>query len=428
MTKIDPFILRRFMDSTDVKNNTLDVVYLNLQSDPLTTMTIQFHTINKSNPSSKIFYRKEDINGTWKESTGDFRDAAATGKKRKIHWVEITDLEPDTVYQFKIEEDEVNITRKFKTFPSDLTNGRTLKLAHASDPHFKHSMTEPFQYFEPICDAMGGKNEDGFDADIIIGGGDYTIDDGREGLEYTIAWIEFLKTIQDKFVSSDGCMIPFVPVVGNHDTRRQKDDEVGLGNSANYERMFAFPTQDINEVDLAGYGHLEFGDYLQLLILDSGWLSGDSGKNRVFVEEYIDDSKTHIIPINHVPMYSFREGNYTQQQALINAYEQTLINNNVKLSLAGHNHNYKRTEPLIDGEIDSENGIIHMGDGGWGHSRSLSDPNDLYIPDQIVKVAYENYESQDAGHFIGVEIHEDKLNVKSINTANIIFDEIDIIV
>src|SRR5262249_6155434 len=132
------------------------------------------------------------------------------------------------------------------------------------------------------------------------------------------------------------------------------------------------------------YATLDFGDYLSLVLLDTGHNSPIAGEQTDWLDKVLTPRRDHphVIAVNHVPAYpSFRaaaatasdkdpagEGN---RQHWVPLFEK----HNVDLVLEHRDHTFKRTHPLKNGHADP-NGIVYLGDGSWGKLRAPKKPED----------------------------------------------------
>src|SRR5699024_1292586 len=274
-----------------------DLIYLTWTDDPLTTMTIQWHTINNPNPNPEVLYRRENSKGSWSVAVGTVRDMPVSSVGRQIHWTDIKGLSPDAGYEFRFAGDSKGKVYKFKTMPENL-NDHPLKIATSSDSHDHYSA----DWFVPMTKLMGGTVAGGLDADIIVGIGDFTYDNGRAGQRFTDEWIDLLKHFQDAFVNSEGYIIPMIQTVGNHDTLYQVEGITAPDNAPNFKALFAFPTQDDLPTQRPFYGRLNFGDYLQVIMIDRPW-GAPVDEVTPWVRDVIDDRFKHVIPFIHYQLY-----------------------------------------------------------------------------------------------------------------------------
>ena len=135
----------------------------------------------------------------------------------------------------------------------------------------------------------------------------------------------------------------------------------------------------------------DFGDYLSLVLLDTGHTSPLEGEQTSWLEKALKARTDHpnVFAVNHVPAYpSFRNmAPSPSEQAGVPAKAGTGHGNRehwcplfdkyrVPVVLEHHDHTFKRTKPLIDG-MANDNGVLYLGDGSWGRLRSPNSPEKL---------------------------------------------------
>jgi hypothetical protein len=130
---------------------------------------------------------------------------------------------------------------------------------------------------------------------------------------------------------------------------------------------------------------LDFGDYLGLVLLDTGHTSPIAGEQTDWLEKALKARAEHpnVIVVNHVPAYpSYRrmEGDPGQSghgrgqpQALGALVPEVPHADRV---LESHDHTFKRTKPLL-ADLADDNGVLYLGDGSRGRLRSPCDPEQL---------------------------------------------------
>jgi hypothetical protein len=185
-------------------------------------------------------------------------------------------------------------------------------------------------------------------------------------------------------VTKDGRMIPMITCIGNHEV-------LGSYEQKREKGTFFYPLFD-GLYPETGYATLEFGDYLSLVLLDTGHTTPIAGEQTKWLEETLKARIDHpnTLVINHVPCYpSYRnpigvpakdgksgklgtgEGQRIHWVPLFEKYR-------VPLVLEHHDHTFKRTKPLLNGMPDS-NGVLYLGDGSWGRIRNPRTPDVLHV-------------------------------------------------
>ncbi|MEX0685713.1 MAG: fibronectin type III domain-containing protein [Balneolales bacterium] len=353
--------------------NTSEVLGLVLtwQQDPTSTMTIDWHTSAEGQPST-LSYKKVgpdewevDIDrdsGVWRYlrvetdewKTVNGEQSSFPYSDRIIHRVELTGLEADTEYQFRIGEN--TRYRKFRTMPDNAD--RPVRFAAGGDVRhnsewMEHTNRQAMRY-EP---------------DFILWGGDLSYADGREDLLYR--WYDFLDIMMNTLITPDGRVIPVIFGIGNHEVlpRRfrenlpeySQDDEHRKLIGPYYYSLFAFPGQP-------GYEVLDFGDYLSIILLDSGHSNPIEGVQTEWLETALADRQDvpHVFPIYHVPAYpTVRDPNGASSVKVRELWVPLFEKYKIKVAFENHDHMYKRTYPIRNDTI-STGGVVYIGDGAWG--------------------------------------------------------------
>ena len=174
-------------------------------------------------------------------------------------------------------------------------------------------------------------------------------------------------------VGRDGRLIPMVACIGNH--------EVDGGYNKPRDKAPFFYALFDGLYPETGYATLDFGDYLSLVLLDTGHTTPIDGEQTDWLEKTLKEraDHPHVIVVNHVPAYpSFRNdrtartarrapasGNRKHWVPLFEKYR-------VPVVLEHHDHTFKRTKPLLDG-LAHDNGVLYLGDGSWGRLRSAAE-------------------------------------------------------
>lgn len=310
----------------------ISALYLSWYQDPTTTMSIQWHT-----PSSQygdtIWLETPD---SWVEIQGEH----ATIDSLLVHKVNLESLSPGTEYRFRIGETSKVYT--FKTAPSTLDE--PLRFVVGGDMYAKPKI------FRRMCQTVLEN-----DPHFAVLGGDlaYAISIFSSKSSALRKWLSFLKDWKDYMIHSDGKIIPFLLVPGNHDIA---SDDYDL-----FFTLFAFPKKQL-------YRAIDFGSYLSLFLLDTGHFQPIDGPQTVWLEKALAlrQNISYRFAVYHEAAYpSFYPYQNPTSKKLRSHWIPLFEKYHLLAAFENHNHAYKRTYPLKAGQIDAT-GVVYLGDGGWG--------------------------------------------------------------
>jgi acid phosphatase type 7 len=361
--KIIYFVLATFLISVSQPGKNGDQLMdplglvLTWQQDPTSTMTIDWHTVSEDR-NSGIRYR---VIGTdeWFTETGE--NFPYPHSDRIIHRVELTGLEADTGYEFRT--GDYTRTRKFRTMPAEAH--RPVRFAAGGDVRHRVEW----------MDRMN-RQVSRFSPEFIVWGGDLAYADGRD--DVMERWYEFMDSIMHTLVTPDGFTIPVLAGIGNHEVRGgryynddherrqgipayEQNDKSREQIAPNYYKLFAFPGQP-------GYGVLDFGNYLSIILLDTDHTNPIEGEQTEWLEKVLSERTDvpNVIPNYHVPGFpSVRRFDGAANNRVRENWVPLFEEYGVKLVFENHDHAYKRTYPIRDNAV-SANGVVYMGDGTWG--------------------------------------------------------------
>jgi hypothetical protein len=266
----------------------------------------------------------------------------------------LTGLTPGTGYQFRIGRQSA--TYRFRTMPAKandtihfISGGDCGVNIHAINNNIQAARQDPM---------------------FAVIGGDLAYENGRSA-DTSLA---FIRNYSKHMIGRGGRLIPMLAAIGNHEVDggyRQKREKAPF-----FYAMFdgLFPE--------TGYNVLDFGDYLSLLLLDTGHTSPIGGEQADWLEQALKarTDRPHLFAINHVPAYpSYRSmtGILGGTGAENRKYWVPLFEKyRVPVVLEHHDHTFKRSKPLLDGLAD-DNGVLYLGDGSWGQLRTPQKPEKL---------------------------------------------------
>lgn len=373
---------------------------LTWQDDPTTTMTVDWHFhLTLSLPEPHLLYRAEH-ESEWIEQPGVELPGVLSG--RRVFRAHLTELEPGTTYEFQVAGHAG--TYHFRTMPREL--GSSFTFAAGGDTRHQKAWME--QMNRVIA---------AYDPEFIVWGGDLAYADGVRA-NY---WHEWFDAVRSTLVTPEGRVIPVVVGIGNHEVQggfyrnhpEFEETEAWRQRIAPFfYGLFAFPGQP-------GYGVLDFGDYLSLIILDTDHTNSVTGVQAAWLEKVLAERQhvTHVIPVYHVTAYpSVRSfGGFTEMRIrdtwlpLFEAY-------GVRLAFENHDHAFKRSVPIRSGKFDPS-GLVFFGDGAWGVT-----PRDVHP----IGTTWYLARAEAVRHGMVVTLSETGVHVRTVSADGEILDSYDV--
>lgn len=277
----------------------------------------------------------------------------------KEHKVQLFGLLPDTTHCYRIYLPADQSTGVYKAFEGTFTT-------------FKDDTRTGFSFLA-FGDSGSGSEEqlelaaqmEKFRPDFVVHTGDVLSD----GLDED-AGDQYFKPYEAMLART-----PFFLALGNHDYGREAATAKGRGFlKANFTPFHSVPLTGLPP-------HYYFFDdaNARFFVLDTNAFAGvkfapglePGSKQYKWLERYLQKAseKTWKFVVLHHPLYS--TGAHTPLEEEIKALEPLLLKYKVDLVLQGHDHDYERTQPLKEGVLDEQAGIIYLTLGGGG--------NPLYI-------------------------------------------------
>jgi hypothetical protein len=328
-------------------------LFLTWQRDPTTTMTVQWIGATGETANTKLYYAK-----AW---GGPLHVQPTTPRPYpfsdlKVFRAELTGLSPGTDYLFRIGKESP--TYRFRTMPARATD--TIHFISGGDCGINsHTIANNIQAARQ-------------DPMFAVVGGDLAYDNGRS----VATNLAFLRNWSRHMVGRDGRLIPLVACLGNHEVQ-------GGYDKPRTKAPFFYALFD-GLYRETGFATLDFGDYLSLVLLDTGHTTPIAGEQADWLENSLRSRRDHpnVLVVNHVPAYpSYRSmtgilgregtgaGNRKHWVPLFEKYR-------VPVVLEHHDHTFKRSKPLLDG-LAHDNGVLYLGDGSWGRLRTPGKPERL---------------------------------------------------
>ncbi len=327
-----------------------NTLFLTWDHDPTTTMVVQWLEDVDETETPTVSVRPVE-GGTWNSQIGQLIPFGTS--PLRVCRVELKGLEPGRTYLFRV--GDYSRHHRFRTMPE------------SSD--------------EPITFVSGGDvaSNDLTDVDVhiqaarcnpqfVLIGGDLAYGDGIKHEQ----WVKFLEVWNQHMVTADGRMIPLVACIGNHEVRQ------GYGRSRAaapyfYSLFRIYPEH--------GFAALDFGNYMSIILLDSTHTTPVEGEQTRWLDQALSDRRdvTDVFVAYHVSAFPAHNGWESRLSRSIRANWVPLFEKyGVSTVFEHHGHVYKRTHPIRNNQVDAT-GVLYMGDGGWGSSRTVKTPDAWYL-------------------------------------------------
>ncbi|MCZ2344412.1 MAG: metallophosphoesterase family protein [Bacteroidales bacterium] len=350
-----------------------DTLFLTWFHDPTTTMAVQWVGALNETADTTISYQAIDTRKlpasaaasgpAGAQAAEPWKTQATTTKPYpltdlKVFRAELTGLTPGTDYQFRIGKESP--TYRFRTMPAKATNaisfisgGDCGTNAHTIANNIQAARQDPL---------------------FALIGGDLAYENGRSSSTH----LKFLRNYAQHMIGRDGRLIPLVACLGNHEV-------IGGYGTDRLRAPFFFALFDGLYRDTS-YTALDFGNYLSLVLLDSGHTTPIGGEQASWLDQTLKARRDHphVIVANHVPAYPSARSmvgsngkggtGAENRKHWVPLFEQY----RVPVVLEHHDHTFKRTKTLLGG-MEHTNGVLYLGDGSWGQLRALQPPEKLTV-------------------------------------------------
>ena len=280
--------------------------------------------------------------------------------------------------------------------PRDLT--KPIRFAVGGDAY--HENGEPF---EEMAKMVASKSPQ-----FVLLGGDiaYSVKDKRQGTDNFDRWLAFLQAWSKLMKDPNGCLIPLVPTIGNHEVvgyYEQTPEQAKF-----FYSLFACPGPQ-------GYKLLLFGKYMAINILDTNHTHPIGGEQTTWLRDALRQSYSylHRFAIYHVPAYpSVRYFRMRESCAVRRHWVPLFERYSLHAAFENHDHAYKRTHPLVDGS-ENARGVVYIGDGSWGVKPR--------IPKKASRTSY-LAKTKSRRQFILVELTNEQRSYQSISSDDEVID------
>ncbi|GEM_PF-1262605 len=325
-------------------------IFLTWKDDPSRSIVIDWHTHDTAETPG-LQYRHRDAGESWRSAVHDSRSFPFG--PHFIHRAALSGLNPGSRVEFRWTPG--GPVYYFRTMPAELD--RPLRIVFGGDTMVRR------EWMDRVNELAMAE-----DPDFVVWGGDLAYADGRES--NLRRWLQWFQSVKQTLIAQDGRVVPVVVAIGNHEVREgyvsarrdyEQSDAVRAAMAPYFYTFFAFPGQP-------GYRVLDFGEYLSLVILDSGHTNPIPGPQTEWLRAVLAERRevAHVIPVYHVPAYpSHRSYEESLSRDVREHWVPLFEDTDVALAIEHHDHTYKRTFPLLRGRVDF-GGVLYVGDGAWG--------------------------------------------------------------
>ncbi len=372
-------------------------VWFGWQTDPTTTITVHWLTGANSTPV-EVHYRQVG-DPSWLVQPAPLV-RRMPGTEHHVRWLQLTHLKPGATYEviFDPTADDAE-PRRVRLPNGNLDHG--LRFIETGDMYQDEDLLH--QMF-----ALVGEQS----PDFALFNGDLAY--ANADLERADRWVTFLQSADQNMRTPDGRCIPIVASIGNHEV-------VGgygrpIEDATFFYHLFTFPGP-------RGYNVLDFGDDFSLVVLDSGHTNRLDGPQREWLRDTLDEreNRTHLFAAYHVPAYPCVRRSGNEHSAAVREHFVPLFERyGVDLCLEAHDHAYKRTHPILDGQVHP-NGIVYIGDGGFAckEQRDVAQPGtDGMLGPRRWYLSH----TRATNHFVLIEILGPDRRAYAIDTEGQVFD------
>lgn len=373
-----------------------DHVYLTWQSDPATTMTVNFQSLEEY-PDLTLHYDTVSRNAQPAEyqftAQGESSQIPGLADGRHIHHIEATNLQPGTLYYFVLASQNKALTSelRFRPLPPRDEPIRFIAGGDMSILPRADQLTRLAGSKDPMFGLIGG--------DLAYANGD---------LGNAWMWDRWLQTWESNMVTSDGALIPMVLAVGNHEVN-DKDGPPEV-TAPFYYGFFA----------QGGRPYFTFRprEDTIIIVLDSGHTLPHDGDQAAWLDATLAEyaGLRNTIAVYHAPLYpSHRDFDDFRAEAGRKHWLPLFDKYNLRVALENHDHTFKRTKVLKNNEV-AEEGTVYLGDGSFGvNPRSVPEPDRWYLE-----------KASGTPHFWLVNIDDSGMHFQAISHANDVIDALDL--
>lgn len=321
-----------------------------------------------------------------------------------FHEIELVNLMPATTYRYRVgAPGDFSPEYTFKTAPNDRCTPFTF--VQLGDARSQNNRGPSANWSSIHAEAMAAG------AEFILNGGDL-VRDGAEISQWA-TWLEDSAMVNP--------LVPMMPAIGNH------DDGPGDGNSANYNRLFALPTNTVTGTE--DYYYFVYNNLLIFSMSTQTFDDWQAQMDWVTTVAAMHPEKWKIIYFHH-PVYTTRTtlivdiGHPPNEKGQNPIYGPAFDAVGMDIVFQSHNHIYERFQPLRYDASDPEQGQVvpSFGNGpNDGRLYVVSGGSGAFL-DPLIESSFVNFangsESRSKDHhFIKVAIAGNTLHYSAIRTV-----------
>jgi acid phosphatase type 7 len=313
---------------------------------------------------------------------------------RTLNWIEVTGLEPDTVYYFIAGDDQNGYTeeRSFRTIPA---GDQPLRFATGGDlgvtPLTERLLAQTGQQ-DPLFCAIGG---------------DIAYVNGRFWQYET--WDRWFANYDRYMRTTDGHMIPMLMGIGNHETNRLPTTDPVI-KAPFYTAFFGQ-----QQADTKTYFTQQFGKNILFIVLDTGHVAPHAGEQAAWLAETLAASTDFLykFALYHVPLYPSHRAYEGEGSRLGRVHwEPYFTAFGLTTAFENHDHTLKRSKRISNNQIDDE-GVLYLGDGSFGVNPRTVEPELRWYLDL----------QESAGHIWIVDVSTDDIHYRALGDQGQLLDE-----
>lgn len=337
-------------------------VVLTWQNDPSTSMTITWRTDIRGDKHTLRYAEKPDAKPRkWKTlvaETFTFDETSAW-----LHTVELKNLNPGQKYYVEIDHPQLPDKFVFQTMPNE-NNRREMVFLAGGDSRSRRDVRREMN------ELAARQNPD-----FVIFDGDFISTALSEE-----QWDDWFDDWHEQMITPDGRRIPVVPSIGNHEVDGSYLQP--RENAPFYFYRFVVPEPRTWYV-------LKMSPDLVLVTLDSDHIFEITQQTQWLnntLEEY-KNSRWKLVQYHVAAWPSVRDFEGEIPKKIREHWIPVLEKHDVDFVIEAHDHAYKKTVPIRNNRQDDENGIVYLGDGGWGAPvRDVKNPEEFWWLDEAVKI------------------------------------------